>query len=78
MLETVNDLPVNEKKLAREPIQALALLHYVFTLNNFSVLSQIAETANRHGCDHPKIRELFLTSTLSLIHRRITTAQEVN
>lgn len=75
MLETVNDSITNKKISAREPIQVLALLHYVFTLNNASVLSRIVETVNR---GYPKVVDPFLTSTLPLAHRSVATAREVN
>jgi hypothetical protein len=78
VLETVNTLIANKKNPALEPIQVLALLHYVFTPNSVSLRTRIAEIVHRHGRGHPKIREPFLTSTPSLAHRRVAPAQEVN
>ncbi len=78
MLGTVNDLVANKKISAREPIQVLAPLQYVFTINNVLVRTRIAEIVHRQGRGHPKIREPFLTSTPSLAHRPVATAQEVN
>jgi hypothetical protein len=78
VLETVNDLITNKKIPALEPIQMLALLQYVFTLNSVSARTRIAEVVCRHDRDHPKAFELFLTSTLPLVHRPVATAQEVN
>ncbi len=78
MLETLNDLIANKTISALEPIQMLALLQYVFTLNNDSLRIRIAETVYRHDHDHPKALELFLASRLPIAHRPMTTAQEVN
>lgn len=78
MLEIVNDLIANNKNTALEPIQMLALLPYVFTLNSVSLRDPIAEIVCHHDRDHPKAFEVFLTSILSLAHRPGATAQEVN
>jgi hypothetical protein len=78
MLATVSDLITNKKIPALEPVQMLALLEHVFTLNSVSLRTRIAETVYSHDRGHPKAFELFLTSTLPLAHRPITTAQEVN
>jgi hypothetical protein len=78
MHETSNDLIVNKKNPAQEPIQMLALLQYVFTLNKLSVGSRIGTIVYRHGRGHPKALDAFLAGTLSLAHRPIPTLQEVN
>lgn len=78
MLETENDLIANKNISALEPIQVLALLQYVFTLNTVSVRTRIAEIVYRHGRGHPRVLEAFLTSTLPLAHRPVATAREVN
>ena len=78
MLETVNDLTANEKISAREQIQVLALLQYVFTLNNASVRTRAAEVVPRHGGGDPKALEPFFTTALLLANCPVATAQEVN
>ena len=78
MLEIVNDLIANNKNTALEPIQMLALLPYVFTLNSVSLRDPIAEIVCNHDRDHPKAFEVFLTSTLSAAHHPSVAAQGVN
>ena len=78
MIETANDLIANENISALEPIQMLALLQYVLTLNNASVRPRIAEIVHRHGRGHPKSLEPFLANTLLLDHPPVPTLQEVN
>jgi hypothetical protein len=78
VFETANDLIANKNISALEPIQMLALLQYVLTLNNTSERTRIAEIVHPHGHGHPKISEPFLTSTPSLAHRPVATAREVN
>ncbi len=76
MLETVNDLIPNQKNPALEPVQMLARLQYLFAPMPVSARTRIAETVYRNDRDHSEAFEPFLT--LPLVHRRITTAQEVN
>jgi hypothetical protein len=78
VLEIVNDLIANNKNTALEPIQMLALLPYVFTLNSVSLRDPIAEIVCHHDRDHPKAFKVFLTSTLPAAHHTIVAAQEVN
>ena len=78
MLETVNDLIPNKKNPAFEPVQMLALLQYVFTLNNASVRTRAAEVVPRHGGGDPKALEPFFTTALLLANCPVATAQEVN
>jgi hypothetical protein len=77
VLETENDLIASKKIPALEPIQMLAPLPYVFTLNSAWLRTRIAETVC-HDRAHLKAFKRFLTSTLSLAHRPGATAQEVN
>ena len=78
MLETVNDLIANKKIPALEPVQMLASLQYVFTLNSLSLRPRIAKIVCRHDRGHPKAFKPFLTSTLPVAHHPIATAWEVN